>query len=210
MHNKPHSEETKEKLRAANLGKKLSEETKLKIGAASRGKKTGKRPTNAFEVGHEVSSEVREKLRVAHAGKRPACAGWNVGKRYKNPKIAEYLKGRKRPEWVREKIRQGKSGSKNPMWKGGRIVDASGYVLVMAKDHPLNVGGYVLEHRIIMESKIGRYLKKEEVVHHINGVRGDNSVENLELFANNSEHLKKHHPHNFRSKAVNVEEFMKV
>lgn len=42
-------------------------------------------------------------------------------------------------------------------------------------------------HRIIMEEHLGRLLYPEETVHHINGVRHDNRLENLELWT-------KHHP----------------
>jgi len=43
-----------------------------------------------------------------------------------------------------------------------------------------------------MEEKLGRYLTKKEVVHHINRITDDNRIENLMLFANSLEHLKHH------------------
>jgi len=49
-------------------------------------------------------------------------------------------------------------------------------------DHPGASGQYVFEHRIIMEQVLGRYLVDGEEVHHRNGDRADNSVENLELW----------------------------
>ena len=55
-------------------------------------------------------------------------------------------------------------------------------------------GRNVLEHRLIMEREIGRPLRPEEVVHHINHDTLDNRIENLRLYANRSEHFRHGHP----------------
>ena len=79
--------------------------------------------------------------------------------------------------------RKGLPMEKNPAWKGGRRIDADGYVQIRTP------GGYILEHRLVMEELIGRQLSPNEVVHHKNGKKADNSPENLLLFRNNGEHL---------------------
>lgn len=74
------------------------------------------------------------------------------------------------------------TGPTSPSWKGGRITGAEGYVRVMCKGHPkADPSGYVSEHRLVMEKSLGRQLEDHETVHHINGVRADNRVENLQL-----------------------------
>jgi len=92
-----------------------------------------------------------------------------------------------------EKIRAGKIGNKNPSWKGGIIVSGGGYRMCLAHGHPAaNEGGYVFEHRLMMERKLGRYLRPEEVVHHWDLDVKNNDPSNLILFENGQDHLVYH------------------
>lgn len=68
--------------------------------------------------------------------------------------------------------------------KGDKIKQSLGYILVYMPDHPFaQATGYILEHRLKMEEKLGRYLLPSEMVHHINGIKGDNRIGNLMLIA---------------------------
>lgn len=67
-------------------------------------------------------------------------------------------------------------------------VTARGYVMLRKPDHPMaQKSGYVMEHRLVMAEYLGRLLGANEVVHHRNGVKTDNRIENLELLSK-SEH----------------------
>lgn len=85
-----------------------------------------------------------------------------------------------------------RSGDRHPDWSGGRVVDKDGYVLLYRPGDPHCRSGkpYALEHRLVMAAFLGRALRAEEVVHHKNGQKQDNRIENLELFAENGLHLK--------------------
>ena len=62
----------------------------------------------------------------------------------------------------------------------GHTIDSSGYKRI--KDPTGATRAYVLEHRVVMEQHLGRRLTRDENVHHINGDKLDNRIENLELW----------------------------
>ena len=64
----------------------------------------------------------------------------------------------------------------------GRTVTTKGYVMLYLPSHPAaKKDGYVMEHRIVMEKILGRFLQKGEVVHHLNGLKADNREVNLQV-----------------------------
>lgn len=94
---------------------------------------------------------------------------------------------------IQKAFPDGRSGENHPNWKGGRYKLKSGYVRVYAPDHPhRSPQNTVFEHRLVMEKHLGRYLDPKEVVHHQNGIKDDNRIENLELVATTGEHVSQH------------------
>lgn len=118
---------------------------------------------------------------------------------------------------VRQSLRQGKltglcvsctsrinasnqpKGRKSHKWKGGKFTTSKGYVMSRSPEHLNACNGYVFEHRLVMEEHLGRYLLKHETVHHKNGIRSDNRIENLELWT-------KSHGDGYRYQDMSIEE----
>lgn len=148
----------------------MSEKHKRKIGKAN----------NIALKGKEFSKSRKENLSIA------------LKKAWKNPKnklnIYEKMIGNKNPFFGKHHTKEAKeimskkmSGKNHPNWKGG---------IYYQKDYVIINGEW--EHRKVMEEKIGRKLLSEERVHHINAIKDDNRPENLDLFDNDSEHIKFH------------------
>ena len=95
-------------------------------------------------------------------------------------------------KYIRGHQSYGQIGELNHNWKGGKIIDRAGYILVYCPTHPYNEGGYVFEHRLVVERWLGRYLRPEELIHHRNQIKTDNRIENLQVVTN-AEHMIIHH-----------------
>jgi hypothetical protein len=137
----------------------------------------GKACYGKSKVGVPLPAAAKEKLRLAKLARNP-------------------MKGRKHTHETRAKMRAAENkswarGEGAVGWKGGRVTERHGYILIYAPDHPNAVGLYVLEHRLVMERALGRLLLAHEHVHHKNEIRTDNRIENLEL-TSNPDHMRRH------------------
>lgn len=106
---------------------------------------------------------------------RKSCLGKNLGKKWTSAQ--------------RKRISEARTNKP----KKEKTISTNGYVRIFSPHHPYcQKSKYVLEHRLIMEKHLKRYLKKDEVIHHKNGIRTDNRFCNLVLLKNISAHQKLH------------------
>ena len=116
----------------------------------------------------------------------------NIGDRVKRYKLSRFSsKSEAVKAGLKKRYPDGRSGKNSNNWRGGRSI-TKGYVRLYTPDHPNAIQGKVFEHRLVAEKTLGRYLTKDEVVHHLNGIKDDNRPENLEV-TNRKDHVHKHY-----------------
>lgn len=178
--------------------------------------KKGNIPWNKNTKGLQISWNQKEKIKVVcpcgvnfsvvpsmiACGKgkyhNTTCAGiarrgkdaWNKGLTREDPRVAKYMKKTKffvknDPRITGENNTNFPGGAVTSMWKGGRHMTVTGYITI-TKNKKI-----VREHRDIMEEYLGRKLEINEDVHHIDGDKTNNHVQNL-MVLTKSEHTKLH------------------
>jgi len=114
--------------------------------------------------------------------------------------------GRKLSEKTKEKMRQacvGRLKEKTSNWKGGQFTDGDGYVRILRPEHPrANNNGYIRRSHLVAEKILGRYLYPEEITHHENEIRDDDSPENIKV-TTNGEHTSYHNKKNEKNRRRN-------
>ncbi len=203
------------------MGQKLSEETKRKISDTMRGRKLPlehRQHIAEAGFGRTPSAETKAKLSSSKSGECNPMFGTIAPNRKftisREQLYEEFVtQGHSRrflgerydisprtiSDWLTEyKIRltPEQHGSRMSGPKNGNFVgykNNHGYVYIVKRDHPdCSRDGYVMEHRFVVESFIGRFLTRSEQVHHLNYQKADNDLMNLVLFASAKDHTAFH------------------
>lgn len=144
----------------------MSEDQKRKIGISNSGRPMSKR-----------QKDLLSKLRKESI---------------KNGTITHWAYTDKKEE-IGKKIQQKRKG--NSFTKTivkGKFITKNGYVMIYFRNHFGKRYGYMLEHRYLLEKHHGAPLSPAVSVHHIDGDKTNNSIENLLIFPTKSAHTKFH------------------
>ena len=158
------------------MGRKHTEESKRKMSLARIGNKNA--------LGHRHTQETKDKISKA-----------NTGKKHPGKRLSKETREKIRLSWTAErrmsirKARLSEKPEQHPSWKGGITKNSEGYRKVLCPEHPYaDTDGRVMEHRLVAEKAIGRYLPLRYHVHHVNLDVADNRNCNLVICESNNYH----------------------
>jgi len=178
-----------------NMGQHLSDKHKESISEAKKGVIPWNKglkgfcpcPRTRFKKGHIPTHIKGKTFEQAYGVEKALEMKKAISKAHKG-KTWEQIFGVEKAIEMKKKMSKRLKKEGHPKWVGGRRHDNAGYVLIWNPEHPnATIHKTVLEHRLVMEKHLGRYLEPWEIIHHKNGVKDDNQIENLELLPK-SEH----------------------
>lgn len=168
-----------------------------------RGRRKSK-PLNSFPEYHGYLREVNEVDGMAEIGTLPRGKG-TIVQRHCDVcgRLYETFKWKLARGWGRTcggscaaKMGARSRENKGPKWRKApreTLRFNNGYKMRKVPSHPhADSQGYVMEHRLVAEMMLGRYLDPAKVVHHLDHDKTNNSPFNLAVFANNGDHIRFH------------------
>lgn len=125
-------------------------------------------------MAHNHSEETKRKISEANMGRYISP---EQRRKQSETRKRLFAEGKLKIPWAGTQgiVTWNKKGKESNSWKGGRWKDKNGYIMVKTES------GYVLEHRLVMENWLGRKLNSWEYVHHLNAIKDDNRIDNLQL-----------------------------
>ena len=133
---------------------------------------------------HKLTERAKRRISIANTGRVGTRLGYKMTDEEK-ARLASYHKGK-----YKRKTEFG----------GHKKKRQDGYVAIYAPWHPYcSKEGYVMEHILIMENAVGHFITRKDVVHHKNGIKDDNRIENLQIMTF-SEHASYHLKERYRKR----------
>jgi transposase len=168
---------------STKAGVKMKEYQKKEvIEAAYNELKSMKKVAERFGVSKKLIMDYMNKFGLKRNPQKIPLNVSEIARLFRNGKPIKELAQKYSVSEKTIKSRLWEQGIQTDTYHKGYTIKHNGYVLIYKPEHPrADKRGYIPEHTLVMEQDIGRYLKPNEVVHHINGIKNDNRIENLKL-----------------------------